>query len=156
VARTAAGIPAQAAPPPAAAPGAQAPSRTPPPVATLPAAEPPGPKRSAVPELELEENTGDHGAVDAEELTPIDETTGEALLATELAPSAEAAPGSAPRRELSPRELAILESLERLAVGGPAQPDVLKPTQAMAAFIRLLIRKGVVTEFEFLDELAKR
>jgi hypothetical protein len=83
------------------------------------------------------------------ELTPIEETTGETALAA-------AAKAPAPSRELTPRELAILDSLERLAAGQPAQPDVVKPTQAMAALIRLLFKKGIVGELEFLEELTKR
>jgi chorismate mutase len=84
-----------------------------------------------------------------EELTPLEETTGETALA--------AAKPAAPRqRELSPREAAILESIDRLANGHPAQPDVVKPTQAMAALIRLLIKKGLVSEIEFLDELTRK
>lgn len=84
-----------------------------------------------------------------EELTPLEDTTGETALAA-------AAVKPAARRELTPREVAILDSIERLANGHPAQPDVVKPTQAMAALIRLLIRKGLVTELEFLDELTKK
>jgi hypothetical protein len=64
--------------------------------------------------------------------------------------------GRSPSRELTAREIAILESLDQLASGAPAQPDVVKPAQAMAAMIRLLIRKRVVSELEFLDELSKK
>jgi hypothetical protein len=64
--------------------------------------------------------------------------------------------GRVPGRELTAHEAAILESLDQLASGAPAQPDVVKPAQAMAAMIRLLIRKRVVTELEFLDELSKK
>ncbi len=32
----------------------------------------------------------------------------------------------------------------------------MKPAQAMAAMIRLLLRKRIVTEQEFLDELSKK
>jgi hypothetical protein len=63
---------------------------------------------------------------------------------------------AAPARELTPQEIAILESLDQLASGAPAQPEVVKPAQAMAAMIRLLIRKRIVTELEFLDELTKK
>jgi hypothetical protein len=103
-------------------------------------------------DLELEEKTGDHGEADAEELTPLEEPQGEPVLATDLAPEADAPPP----RELTPQEIAILESLDRLASGAPAQPDIVKPAQAMAALIRLLIRRRIVTELEFLDELSKK
>jgi hypothetical protein len=77
------------------------------------------------------------------------------------APAAELAPGDdlvegQPSRELTDRDLAVLESLDRLADGAPVEPDVVKPAQAMAAMIRLLIRKRLVTEQEFLDELSKK
>jgi hypothetical protein len=87
------------------------------------------------------------------ELTPIDDG-GEPVLATDLAPAAPGHDGA--ERELTAQELAILESLDRLASGAPAQPDIVKPAQAMAALIRLLIRKRLVTELEFLDELSKK
>jgi hypothetical protein len=144
-----------------------------------PPARPPAPISSSLGELELEEKTGNHGEAEAEELTPLEETTGEALLArapavpaASPAPAAAAptptptpAPAAAPAlatspgaqgRELTSREAAIIESLDRLANGAPAQPDIVKPTQAMAALIRLLIKKGVVSELEFLDELSKK
>jgi hypothetical protein len=132
--RTATALPAQA--PAAAAP------------APRPTAPAPAPGHPGLAELELEEKTGDHEVVS--ELTPLDETTGERL----LQPVEEEAPP--PSRAITPRELAILDSLERLAIGQPAQPDVVKPTQAMAALIRLLFRKGLVSELEFLDELSKK
>jgi hypothetical protein len=93
---------------------------------------------------------------DAEELTPIDDgPQNEPILASELAPQDELVDADA-SRELTPRELAILESLDRLADGAPAEPEVVKPTQAMAAMIRLLIRKRIVSEQEFLEDLAKK
>jgi hypothetical protein len=79
---------------------------------------------------------------------------GDPVLASDLAPHGEAGEGAS--RELSPRELAILESLERLAHGAPAEPEVVKPAHAMAAMLRLLIRKRIVTEQEFLEELSKK
>ncbi len=59
-------------------------------------------------------------------------------------------------RPLTPSELSILDALERLAGGAHAEPEIVKPAQAMAAMIRLLLRKRVVTEQEFLDELSKK
>jgi len=114
-------------------------------------------------ELELEERpqSGARTAPppvegDAEELTPLDDgPQNEPILASELAPQEELVDGQS-SRELTPRELAILESLDRLADGAPAEPEVVKPTQAMAAMIRLLIRKRIVSEQEFLDELSKK
>jgi hypothetical protein len=119
---------ARAAPAPV-APAAPAPARAP---------------ATAAYALELEERTGD---------APIE--PGEPMELTQLQEE-EMVEGRLPSRELTPREVAILESLDELASGAPAQPDVVKPAQAMAAMIRLLIKKRVVTELEFLDELSKK
>lgn len=107
------------------------------------AAPPPGSRPPAALDLE-----------DAEELTPLDDSgPGEPILATDLAPSGEEGAHAGP--ELTTRELAILESLDA-AAGEGAEPDVVKPARAVAALIRLLIRKGLVTEEELLDELRSR
>jgi Type II secretion system (T2SS), protein E, N-terminal domain len=79
----------------------------------------------------------------------------EPILATDLAPEeegADAEPTAAPR-PLAPEDVAILDAVERLAGGHHAEPDILKPAQAMAALVRLLLRKGIITEQEFLDAL---
>ncbi len=52
-------------------------------------------------------------------------------------------------------EQAILAALQRLAEGGHAEPEVLKPTQAIGVLIRLLVRRGIVSERELLDALKK-
>lgn len=80
------------------------------------------------------------------------------------------APPADPEEELSPlpeepsqpagapltaAEQAVLSALQRLADGGHAEPEVLKPTQAIAVLIRILLRKGLVTQREFLDALKK-
>ncbi len=93
----------------------------------------------------------------AEELTPFDDgPQNEPILASELAPHEEMVEGPQPSRDLSDEEIAILDSLDRLASGAPAEPDIVKPAQAMAALIRLLIRKRIVSEQDFLDELSKK
>jgi type IV pilus assembly protein PilB len=91
---------------------------------------------------------------DAEELTPLDDGPGEPILAADLAPSG-AEEGADAAAELTRRELAILESLDS-AAGEGAEADVVKPARAVGALIRLLIRKGLVTEEELLDELRSR
>jgi hypothetical protein len=127
---------------PAPAPAAPAPA------AAAPAPRPPSPPPPAGPPagyaLELEEKTGD---------APIE--PGEPMELSQLQDE-EMVEGRQPTRALSQRELAILESLDQLASGAPAQPDIVKPAQAMAALFRLLLRKRLVTELEFLDELAKK
>ncbi|BDG03979.1 GspE/PulE/PilB domain-containing protein [Anaeromyxobacter oryzae] len=84
------------------------------------------------------------------------ELEGDAVLATDLAPADEPAEGDPSARPLTEAEREILDALDRLAGGAPAEPDIVKPAQAMAAMIRLLIRRGFVTEQEFLDELLRR
>jgi type IV pilus assembly protein PilB len=167
---TSAGVPAQPTAAPAASAGPAAPAR-PAPAASAPAPAPtaaPAP-RSAAPaqaarrvapvgaaprpagrrlELELEEPSGkvplESIAEGADVLTPLEEV-----------PS-QSGGGAAEGRALSQRELAILESLDRLAGGAPAEPDIVKPAQAMAALIRLMIRRRIITEQEFLDELTRK
>jgi hypothetical protein len=84
---------------------------------------------------------------------------GEPILATELTLDGEQPlENGFPQggRALTPSELSILDALDRLAGGAHAEPEIVKPTQAMAAMIRLLLRKRIVTEQEFLDELMKK
>jgi hypothetical protein len=95
-----------------------------------------------------------------EELIPLEDAhapvPGAPILATELAPDDEMVEGRYPTRPLTARELAILDALDRLAGGAHAEPEIVKPAQAMAALIRLLIRRKIVTEEEFLDELQRK
>jgi hypothetical protein len=65
-------------------------------------------------------------------------------------------PGGEGDPALSPGEQAVLAALERLAEGGRAEPETLKPTQTIAVLVRLLLRKGVITERELLDALRAR
>jgi hypothetical protein len=78
-------------------------------------------------------------------------TGGEPILATDLVPDDE--PGGRP---LTADEIAILDSLDRLASGAHAEPEIVKPAQAMAALVRLLLRKGIIVERELLDELVRK
>jgi hypothetical protein len=80
-----------------------------------------------------------------EELTQLPEAVLEPVLEP-LPP----APG-----ELTAAEQAVLDALERLADGGHAEPEVLKPTQAIAVLIRILLRKGVVDQREILEALRR-
>jgi hypothetical protein len=108
-------------------------------------------------ELELEELTpGPGGPAPAPpsqettgtaEFTLTDEVTGSGLLIPE-----EGAPPAA--AGLTPREVEVLRALERLAGGAHAEPEILKPAQAMAALALLLVKKGIVGEQELLAALA--
>ncbi len=72
-------------------------------------------------------------------------------------PASQAAPVPSPRGAppLGDHDRAVLDALDRLAGGAHAEPELLRPAQAMAAVIRLLIRRGIVSEREFLDELRR-
>jgi hypothetical protein len=135
--------------------------------------------RGAAFELDLEERTGARaqllGAVpgagfaeeslaqgtppqqEPEELTPLPLPAGEPILATELAPPpAGAAAPTEPGQELDPREAALLDALFRLGRGDDAGPSVFKPEQVVAALLRILLDKGIVTEEELVDQLLGR
>jgi hypothetical protein len=66
-------------------------------------------------------------------------------------------PDDAGQAQVRPRDAAgdqaVLDALARLAAGGHAELELLKPTQAIAVLIRLLIRKGIIEEQELLDGL---
>jgi hypothetical protein len=81
------------------------------------------------------------------------EVPGEAILATDLLAEEEMVEGRSRPRGLTDDDVQILEAIERLAGGAHAEPDIVKPAQAMAAVIRLLIQKRIITEEEFLDAL---
>ncbi len=64
-----------------------------------------------------------------------------------------------PMEEAEPRaahEHAVLEALDRLAHGEPVAPEVVKPAQMMAALVRLLLQKKVISEEEFLAEFQRK
>lgn len=75
-----------------------------------------------------------------------------------------AAQGSRPSVQLTPtpefsdEDLAILDDIERMSQGQDATLDTekVKPARMVASLIRLLIRKGVIQEAEFLEELARK
>jgi hypothetical protein len=75
-----------------------------------------------------------------------------------------AAQGSRPSVQLTPTpqfsddDLAILDDIERMSQGQDATLDTekVKPARMVASLIRLLIRKGVIQESEFLEELARK
>lgn len=75
---------------------------------------------------------------------------GEPILATDLAPADDEA------STLSPRELALLDALGKMAAGAPVEPELVKPAQAVAALLRILLRKRIVTEEELAEELGRR
>lgn len=60
--------------------------------------------------------------------------------------------------EFSEADLQVLDSIERIADGQEATLDSekVKPARMVAALIRLLIKKGVIQEMEFLEELARK
>jgi hypothetical protein len=145
--------PARASAPPAGIASAPHPPRA------APAPAPAAPTAAPQPvDLELEEPVD--AAADAApfDIAPADVAPfpqgvppSEPILATDLAPEQPQA-----SRPLTPEEIAILDALERLADGHHAEPDIVKPAQAMAALVRLLLRKRIIAEQEFLDEFKRK
>lgn len=56
-------------------------------------------------------------------------------------------------RQLTPREAALLDSIQRAARG--EETALVKPPQLVAAVVRILVRKGLVTEAELIAELGR-
>jgi hypothetical protein len=67
-------------------------------------------------------------------------------------------PPLVPPPDFSEADLQVLDNLERMASGQEATLDSekVKPARMVAALIRLLIKKGVIQEMEFLEELARK
>jgi Type II secretion system (T2SS), protein E, N-terminal domain len=81
---------------------------------------------------------------------------GEPILATELAPvPEEEGPYEGPQqsRQLTPRQAALLDALERAARG--EEPGLIRAAQLAAVLARLLVKRGILDEAELLDELAR-
>ncbi len=51
---------------------------------------------------------------------------------------------------------AVLDVLDRLVHGEPVAPEVVKPAQMVAALVRLLLQKRVISEEEFLAEFRRK
>ncbi len=60
--------------------------------------------------------------------------------------------------DISEEDLKVLEDIERIADGAEAtlHTEKVKPARMVASLIRLLIRKRVIREEEFLDELSRK
>jgi hypothetical protein len=146
-----------ARPAPAAAPGPRplatpVPSRPAAAPVAVPAAGPaPGDLLGAIPRGGFASNAEEP----LEELSPAPLDEGEPILATDLAPEEEMVEGRVPIRELSPRDLAILDALERMASGASDPASAAWPTRVAAVLLRLLLKKRLVTEQELLDELTR-
>ncbi|AKJ02669.1 type II secretion system (T2SS) protein E [Archangium gephyra] len=68
-------------------------------------------------------------------------------------------PPPAPRPpDITDEDLKVLEDLERMADGGEAElhTEKVKPARMVASLIRLLIRKRIIREEEFLEELSRK
>jgi hypothetical protein len=59
---------------------------------------------------------------------------------------------------ISEEDLRVLEDIERIAEGGEAtlHTEKVKPARMVASLIRLLIRKRIIREEEFLEELSRK
>ena len=111
------------------------PARAAPPPAPAPPATAPAPPATAPAPAPLADG----------ELLPVD------LLAAEE----EMVEGRIPMRELSARDLAVLDALERMARGEEVPASPVPPGRLAAVLLRLLVRKRLLSEDELLDELSK-
>jgi type IV pilus assembly protein PilB len=75
---------------------------------------------------------------------------------TELVLEEEAVEGRIALRPLTPKEVVILDALERLAAGQEDVPLPVKPAQVAAALLRIMLRNKIVTQQELLDELLRK
>jgi hypothetical protein len=64
--------------------------------------------------------------------------------------------GPVPLRPLTPKEVVILDALDRLAAGQDEVPLPVKPSQVAAALLRILLRRKLVSQQELLDELLRK
>jgi len=62
--------------------------------------------------------------------------------------------GDAP--DLSPRLHALLDAVDRAARAQSGSPDVVRIARLSAALVRLLLRKGAITEVELIRELLRK
>lgn len=161
-----------AAPPPAGAPppapAAPAPAASPPAALALELEDAPRPRPPPLP-AEVEAARAEHlGTIphagftaDPEEITaiPIEDLVTpapRALAAATAAPPAAGEGSAEGQRELTDAELRVLDAIDRLAQGDGAQATVVKPDQVLAALVRLLIKRRIITEAEFVQELLGR
>jgi type IV pilus assembly protein PilB len=75
---------------------------------------------------------------------------------TELVLEEEAVEGRLALRPLTPKEVVVLDALERLAAGQEDVPLPVKPSQVAAALLRIMLRQKIVTQQELLDELLRK
>jgi hypothetical protein len=78
---------------------------------------------------------------------------GEATWDPAADPQPVAGGGPAGQRELTPEEALVLDALDKWVAGDDAVPTVVRPAQLLAALIRLMMRKQLITEQELLDEI---
>ena len=85
-----------------------------------------------------------------------DDLLGEPILATDLAPVEEEEPSrmADEERQLTPRQSAMLDALERASRG--EESGFVKNGQLAAALARLLLKHGLLTEQDLLDELMRK
>ena len=74
----------------------------------------------------------------------------------EVVEEQEVSEGGIPLRPLTPKEIVVLDALERLAAGQEDVPLPVKPSQVAAALLRIMLRHRIVTQQELLDELLRK
>lgn len=81
-----------------------------------------------------------------------------AAVPVEAAASAPSGSDAKDRLDFSEADLAILDALEKIAGGDESvqESEKVKPARMVAALTRLLMKKGLIDEHEFLDELSRK
>ncbi|OJH40450.1 hypothetical protein [Cystobacter ferrugineus] len=119
---------------------------------------PPPPPPQASGEV-LDELLGE-GAHAADDAAPLEEPK-KGVPVVVFGGAAKGTPLPPPRPELpdiSEEDLKVLEEIERMADGADAElhTEKVKPARMVASLIRLLIRKRLIHEEEFLEELSRK
>jgi len=123
------------------------------------AATPPPPPPPQESEEVLDELLGEPD--DEETPLPVPQPNKKGVPVVVFGGAAKGAPQPTPRPELpdiSEEDLKVLEDIERMADGAEAElhTEKVKPARMVASLIRLLIRKRLIREEEFLEELSRK
>ncbi|ATB34526.1 general secretion pathway protein GspE [Melittangium boletus] len=123
------------------------------------AATPPPPPPPQESEEVLDELLGEPD--DEETPLPVAQPSKKGVPVVVFGGAAKGAPQPTPRPELpdiSEEDLKVLEDIERMADGAEAElhTEKVKPARMVASLIRLLIRKRLIREEEFLEELSRK
>lgn len=108
--------------------------------------------------VELPEDELPEAEVEEIELTEV-ENDMELVSGQTIPNKTESAPPTDITLDMEARVAAVMDALDVMATGEPAPEDErrwVNPTQMVATLVRLLIKKGVIEELEFVEELQKK